>query len=62
MDVIALALYEPGELKELTIPIWVKVAAGLAIGASRSSSAGVASGRVPVPVACVHGRSRDDHA
>ena len=62
MGVIALALYGSGQLKEFTIPIWVKVAAGLAIGASRSPSAGVASGRVPVPVACVHGRSRDDHA
>ena len=33
MGVIALALYESGHLQEFSIPIWVKVAAGLAIGA-----------------------------
>ena len=33
MGVIALALYTSGHLSEFTVPIWVKVAAGLAIGA-----------------------------
>ena len=32
MGVIALALYETGHIKEFDIPLWVKIAAGLAIG------------------------------